>query len=135
MTGLEALHDAIQHYEGWHPGSRSNRNRNPGNLRDSAHVAHGMDAGGYCVFNSIVDGSSALLGDLYAKVTGHSEHKLTPHSTLNDLFNIYAPQADNNNPNAYAQAVAEWCTAVLGRTITTQTTLGDLCPETLREAT
>jgi hypothetical protein len=134
MTGIEALHDAIQQHEGWHPGSRSNRNRNPGNLRAAATVPHSIDARGYCVFGSVVAGSAALLYDLHAKITGHSVHALTPDSTLDDLFEIYAPRADHNNPNAYALAVAEWCTVALGRTITTQTTLRALCPELFVEA-
>lgn len=133
MTGLEALHDAIQNHEGWHPGSRSNRNRNPGNLRGAASVFHTMDAGGYCVFDSILQGSAALIDDLKAKVTGHSSHSLTPHNTLDDLFDIYAPRADSNDPNAYALAVAEWCAAALGRQVTHLTTLRDLCPELFQE--
>lgn len=129
MTGLEALHDAIQHREGWYAGSRSNRNRNPGNLRASAHVGHTMDAEGYCVFVGVVDGSLALLQELTAKVTGNNKHGITPESTLDDLMNVYAPAADRNQPHPYAVADAQWCTVALGRTITSQTTLRALCPE------
>lgn len=129
MTGLEALHDAIQHHEGWYPGSRSNRNRNPGNLRASARVAHSSDTAGYCVFSTVLDGSRALLEELTAKVTGNNEHGITPDSTLDDLFNVYAPVADRNEPHPYAVAVATWCTAALGRTVTSASPLREVCAE------
>lgn len=129
MTGLEALHDAIQHREGWYPGSRANRNRNPGNLRDSAAVAHTSDMGGYCVFATVVLGSYALLEELRDKATGNNKHGIGPDSTLDDLMNVYAPAADRNQPHPYAVADAQWCTAALGRRITSQTTLRELCAE------
>ncbi len=129
MTGIEALHDAIQHHEGWYPGSVSNRNRNPGNLRNSASVTHTTDAGGYCVFTSVVDGSRALLQELKDKVTGNNLHHITPDSTLDDLFNVYAPVADKNQPHPYALAVALWCTQALGRPITSALRLRDVCRE------
>jgi len=129
MTGLEALHDAIQHREGWYPGSRSNRNRNPGNLRATSVSPHSMDAEDYCVFGSVVTGSFALLTELTAKVTGNNEHGITPDSTLDDLMNVYAPASDGNQPHPYAVADAQWCTSALGRLITSKTTLRELCVE------
>lgn len=128
VSGLEALCDAVQHHEGWYPGSRSYRNRNPGNLRSSPYTAT-EDKDGYGVFDSLVHGYTALMYDLRAKVTGHSEHGLTPNSTLDDLFDVYAPRSDKNNPNAYAVDVAQWCTVALGRPCTHSTTLHDLCVE------
>jgi hypothetical protein len=125
VHALEAMADAIMQYEGWHLGSRSWRNRNPGNLRDS-HWGHKTDDDGYCVFGSLTDGYDALLDDLKAKVKGKSSHHLTPTSTLSDLFDVYAPRADSNNPNAYAAFVAGYLTHALSREITTSTELGTL---------
>lgn len=123
MTTLEALADAFMHHEGWFPGSRSNRNRNPGNLRPWKD-GQPKDDGGYRVFPSLVEGYQALLDDLEVKL--HGSHGLTPNSTLLDLLNIYAPAGDNNNPNAYATAVAQWVSTALGKPITTKTTLKEL---------
>jgi hypothetical protein len=128
VTGLEALCDAIQHHEGWYPGSRSYRNRNPGNLRGSPYTAN-KDPEGYDVFPDLITGYQALQFDVRCKVTGHSEHEVGPSSTLDQLFDIYAPRADHNDPNAYALAVAQWCTQALGRECTHLTTLRALCPE------
>lgn len=123
MTTLEALADAFMHHEGWYPGSRSNRNRNPGNLRPWKD-GQLKDDGGYRVFSSLVEGYQALLDDLRVKLQG--SHGLKPESTLLDLLNIYAPAGDNNNPNAYALAVAQWVSVALGKPITTKTTLKEL---------
>jgi hypothetical protein len=123
MTTLEALADAFMHHEGWFPGSRSNRNRNPGNLRPWKE-GQPKDDGGYRVFPSLVDGYQALLDDLEAKL--HGSHGLTYESTLLDLLNVYAPAGDNNNPNAYAVAVAQWVSTALGKPITTKTQLKEL---------
>lgn len=129
MTGIEALHDAIMAQEGWKAGSRSNRNRNPGNLRASAHVTHTLDDSGYCVFRSILDGSDALLCELHDKITGANEHGISQGSTLDELFDVYAPRSDKNNPNEYAVFVAQWCSTALSRGITHASTLGQVCPE------
>jgi len=120
MKTVEALADAFMHHEGWFPGSRSNRNRNPGNLR-AFQKSQPVDDGGYRVFASLVEGYQALLDDLSAKLNG--SHGLTRESSLLDLLNIYAPAGDNNNPSAYAIAVAQWVSTALGRAITTKTQL------------
>src|SRR5208282_1017284 len=128
MTGIEALMDAIMHQEGWFPGSVSNRNRNPGNLRGSS-VIHTTDVNGYCRFETLFDGLAALKLDLTAKITGKGGHKLGPNSALDDFFNVYAPASDHNQPSVYAGAVANWCTIALARTVTHLTSLKALCPE------
>jgi hypothetical protein len=102
---LDALALAIFAYEGSIPGQRAYRNCNPGNLRSSA-AAIGMDEKGYCIFGSFVAGFNALLADLTAKVSGRNTHGLGPDSTLEDLFRVYAPSADNNDPERYATFVA-----------------------------
>jgi hypothetical protein len=128
MTGIEALADAIMNFEGWHAGSRSNRNRNPGNLRDSAaKVAEDPD--GYAVFPDLPTGYRALLDDITAKVTGHNTHGLGPASTLADFFRIYAPSGDRNDPDTYARHVASELTLALRKPVYLSTTLGSICPE------
>lgn len=112
MRILECMADAIQHYEGWHPGSVSCRNNNPGNLRHSP-LQRAVDDRGYAIFVDYETGRRALLNDLEAKVYGHSKY-LNTGSTLQDLFDVYAPRADQNEPSRYAEFVAEWLTRGVG---------------------
>jgi hypothetical protein len=128
VTGLEAMADAISAHEGWSLGSRSYRNRNPGNLRESEKF-HTTDPQGYCVFPGFVAGYLALLWELTRKITGQNKHGIGPTSTLEELFDVYAPRADRHQPNPYARFVAHWCTVALGRVITAQDLLGDICPD------
>src|SRR5271167_4818842 len=105
MNAIEALADAIMTFEGWHYGTRSWRNRNPGNLRpvpDKIPIAP-VDDGGYYSFSSLAFGWSRLIADIDAKFAG--SHGLTPQSTLQDLLNIYAPAGDHNNPTEYCKFV------------------------------
>ena len=122
MTPLEALADAIMQFEGWKPGSRSWRNRNPGNLRPY-NSSQPTDGQNYRVFPSLSDGFEALTQDLEAKFSG--SHGLNHSSTLLDLLNIYAPAGDANDPSQYAEFVCLWTSKALARTITPTTTLGD----------
>jgi hypothetical protein len=125
MNALEAVADAIMHYEGWFAGSRANRNRNPGNLRDSPYK-NSEDPQGYAVFDSLSSGYEALLHDLEVKFSGRSHSGLTPDSTLLDLFEVYAPSADRNNPSRYADFVADWISHALNRTFTVDSHLRDV---------
>ena len=127
MSPLEALADAIQTFEGWHAGSRSWLNRNPGNLRAYAS-GQAVDKQGYRIFVSLAEGWQALLYDLKAKF--HGSHGLTPETlgrapTIADLMNVYAPAGDSNNPRAYANFVASWTSRALGYTVLPTTTLED----------
>jgi len=131
MNGLEALHDAVMTMEGWHPGSRSQVNRNPGNLRGSRTVAHQMDAGGYAVFSSITLGSTALLNLFRDYGEGYIAEGVTWDSTLDTIFQHYAPQADHNNPNTYALFVAGFVSHCLGKPFTHLSTLREVCAEFL----
>lgn len=125
INPLEALADAIMAFEGWHVSSTSYRNRNPGNLRNSKFQT-GTDAKGYAIFDSLAQGYQALMFDLTMKVRGHSAHKLTPDSTLQNLFDIYAPRADANNPGAYALFVCAWLCKAVGREFTPASKLSEL---------
>ena len=136
MKLLEALADSIWRFEGWVPpgvdpklpdGSRSWRNRNPGNLRPviaSGVQAVPVDDRNYRVFDSLAQGWIALLNDISAKLEG--SHGLTDNSTLRNFFDIYAPSNDDNDPNKYARQVAIWLSRDLGSTIAPETTLGQL---------
>lgn len=119
MDPLEALADCIMRFEGWlYPastaaprGSTSWRNRNPGNLRDSS-LKSSLDEKGYAIFPSLGVGFDALKADLYLKSTGKSKHNLTPQSSLFDLFNIYAPSIDQNDPEHYCRSVCLWLSQI-----------------------
>ena len=123
INPLEAVADAIMSFEGWKPGSRSYRNRNPGNLEGGSVVD---SSGKYNVYPTLVGGYNALLAELAAKFSGNNRHGIGPDSTLLALFNIYAPPSDNNPTNIYCQYVATWCSQVLGVSITPETKLGDI---------
>jgi hypothetical protein len=144
MKLLEALADSIWRFEGWIPpgvdpkfpnGSRSWRNRNPGNLRPvrsnlkadsdgNLRPIVPVDQANYRVFNSLEYGWAALLDDITAKLNG--SHNLTNESTLRNFFDIYAPSDDDNDPNKYARQVAIWLSRDLNQTIAPETTLGQL---------
>jgi len=121
MEPLEALADAIMTNEGWRLGTRSWRNRNPGNLRRSNPIQP-VDKDGYRIFDSLAQGFLALRADLDAKTRLHS-HGLSNSSTMLDLLNIYAPAGDANNPTAYTNFVCKWTSAILLREIKPLTTL------------
>jgi hypothetical protein len=118
MDPIEAIADAIMKFEGWAPGSKSYRNRNPGNLEDSN--------GNYHVFQSLVEGYSALLSDLRAKFQGKTKTGLGPDSTLIQLMMKYAPPTDNNPTQAYTDFICGWVTKALGITVTQDTPLKEL---------
>lgn len=99
--------DAIQTHEGWYSGSRSYRNNNPGNLKYVGQArATGKDSGGFCIFATYADGRQELIDLLTRAASGKSSY-YRPEMTLVDFYNVYAPSSDNNNPNAYAVAVAK----------------------------
>jgi hypothetical protein len=119
MNAYDATAMAIFMFEGGNehsPTSRNVRNNNPGNLR--AYLSsQQVDSGGYRTFYSFADGWMALLGDIRAKVTVH----LQAGATMLDFFNIYAPGADHNDPNGYAQFVVRWQSSALGHEVTLST--------------
>lgn len=129
---IEALADCIMRFEGWAPpgstiggvkGSTSWRNRNPGNLRDSTYK-EGIDDKGYAYFSSMIQGWGALMYDLKAKFNG--SHNLTPQSTLHQLFSIYAPPTDNNDPQQYSRTIALWMSKIYNAQVTPDWTLENI---------
>jgi hypothetical protein len=122
VSGLEAVADAIQVFEGWKPGTRSYENRNPGNLRLVGRTA---DDKGYTIFPDLPTGYAALLRELQSKFSGANSHGIGPSSTVLALFNVYAPPSDDNPTNAYAQFVADWVSKALAKPITVASHLSD----------
>jgi len=83
-------------------------NNNPGNLRWSPFAVGTKN--GFAVFETLEKGFQALLWDLEQKAKGNTTwSKLGPNSTILDFCKIYAPQADNNNPEIYAQNIVKIC--------------------------
>ena len=90
---------AIEKYEGYYPQSRSYRNNNPGNIKS-------LD-GSFLTFKSYQEGFDYLCDYLKRVCEGkHTGYSKGGETTLLEFFIIYAPQADNNYPIAYAQFVA-----------------------------
>lgn len=119
---VDATAMAIFMFEGANkcdPTTHNIRNNNPGNLRPYK-TGQEVDAGGYRVFPLFVDGWQALIGDINAKVLRMAD------ATLVDLFNVYAPGADHNDPRGYAQFVCGWLTRALGKSVTVATRIGDI---------
>jgi hypothetical protein len=111
MFKLEQLALAMITVEGWYwtgqksyaQGSRSFRNHNPGNLRSSPFQV-GND-GGFAVFRTDLEGWQAMIWDLQNKALGKTITGLNGNSTLKDLIWKWAPPSDNNNSQAYLNAV------------------------------
>jgi hypothetical protein len=121
VNAIDATAMAIAMFEGMNlhsPLVRNVRNNNPGNLRP--YLANQItDTGGYRTFASFAEGWAALIADINAKL----QHHLTPTSTMIDLFNIYAPGADHNDPAGYAQFVCRWLSDALAKSITLASTI------------
>ncbi len=104
---LDKWADAIQHFEGWFPGSKSFRNNNPGNIRYIGQKrATGQDSTGFCIFASYADGRQELI-DLLLRATSGKSTIYRPEMSLLQFYEKYAPSSDNNYPDVYAKAVAK----------------------------
>lgn len=133
MKPIEALADCIMRFEGFLPpciisdnGSISWRNRNPGNLRPT-DPSQPRDDKNYRVFDSLADGWMALIEDLEAKILHGSHGIVEETSSLHDLFNIYAPSLDANDPQHYSRQIAIWLNDIYQvKTITADTKLEDI---------
>lgn len=107
---LDKVADAIQQFEGWTAGSRSYRNNNPGNIKSFGGEAWlgqvGVDSANFVIFDTYEHGRRALLKLLTNAATGAIMPSYTPQMSLYDFFSRYAPSSDNNEPNRYAEFVA-----------------------------
>lgn len=127
ISPLEYVADAIMSFEGWAAGTRSQRNRNPGNLREGANMV-GTDGENYAVYESLIDGYDDLLHDLECKFTGENHHGLGPESTVAELMAVYAPESDNNQPLKYAFFLSKYVSRCMVRTISPATKLKEIYP-------
>lgn len=98
---------AIRGYEGWNPGSRSFKNNNPGNCRYSTVGYTAVykpvlkDPQNFAVFKDYATGWLYLRNLVKERIAAH------PEWSLKDFFAVYAPASDDNDPVAYAAAVAK----------------------------
>ena len=108
---------AIQEMEGYYPpgtkgfpnGSKSWRNKNPGNIRYIGQKrAVDQDAQKFCIFKTYEDGFLTLKEMIQRAATGASK-VYRPEMTFTDFFKVYAPSSDGNYPEKYAKFVAEKC--------------------------
>lgn len=111
MLKLERLTLAMAEMEGWTPstasplpgGSRSYRNHNPLNLRQSPFAIGTLD--GFAVFATDADGFAAARWDIRQKARGNTSTGLNGDSTLRALIKVWAPAEDGNDPASYLQHV------------------------------
>ncbi len=75
--------------------TRGIRNKNPGCLKCKGTA--GRDKDGFAIYNTWEEGYYALNSLLYRVYNGKS---------LRQVFKVYAPASDGNNPRSYAQTVA-----------------------------
>lgn len=94
----------------WSQLPLANRNNNPGNLRSSNAVDWTPWEGWFARFATLEEWRKALESDITAKLTGRSpatKNMLWKDAdTLQEVISVYAPAGDWNNPQAYAQSVA-----------------------------
>ena len=96
---------AIQEHEGWYNGSRSFRNNNPGNLKDTGNwkLSTGRDAQNFAIFKTYEDGFNTLKQMILNIIKGYSKY-YKPDFTLLEFFSVYAPKPENDSV-AYASFV------------------------------
>lgn len=103
MSLTESIAQAIAQMEGFYtPGTRPNRNNNPGDL-----ISWGSTptSGGFAVFPTAQDGWNAL----YSQVDKNIGRGLTLQEFFAGkpgVYGGYSPSADANNPAGYANFVA-----------------------------
>ena len=99
MTRLVSWAMAIMEFEGYHQGSRSYKNNNPGNLKwpDMKNT----DELGHSIFPTFRDGWDALIRQLEMAVNGQSK-VYNPEMTLREFHQHYSEK----NQTAYAEFVA-----------------------------
>lgn len=129
---IELFCEAIQIMEGWYPGSRSQRNNSPGNVKFSPvgySAIYGevkKDPQNFAIFPSYALGWLYLKNWLKGIMKGTNSSwnqrakdrfnfNHAGYLTIGEFFKIYAPAEDQNHPEAYAKFVADY----LGLPVTT----------------
>lgn len=99
---LENMARAIMDFEGYFGGSVSERNNNPGNLKNAGQAGViGQDSQGHAIFESFEAGWNALINQLTIAFDGRSRI-YNPDMTLFEFFSKYAEA----NSTEYADYVA-----------------------------
>jgi len=104
ITKLAGL---IRDYEG-RPGDRNYRNKNPGNCRyhwGGYALKYGkvtQDKDGFAIFPTYEQGWIYLQNMLKSWAQGNRGEW-----TILEVMKVYAPEADNNNPTAYAEFITK----------------------------
>jgi len=89
----------IQTIEGWFPGSVSQSNNNPGNLKYAGQPgATGASSSGFAIFPSYQAGYQALLNQINLDASRGL--------TIAQFAAKYAPAQDSNDPASYAAQIA-----------------------------
>jgi len=99
-NALDNIAQAINNFEGNSAGAISTRNNNPGNLVSGPNMI-GTN-GGFAVFSDIGDGWDALIERIQSWANAN------PDADFYDFFSIYAPASAGNNPDEYADYVANY---------------------------
>jgi hypothetical protein len=89
---------AIMEFEGYHKGSASYRNRNPGNLKWPNTMS---DTSGHSIFRNFEVGWDTLVHQLNIALTGES-NVYDPTNTILEFYSKYA----EGNSKQYAEFVA-----------------------------
>lgn len=125
MHPLEAVLFGIMQGEGWHPGSVSWKNNNPGNLMKSPWaVAH--DTFGHAIFSSFIFGWSAALWELWRYFSGKDAGGVGPDSTLGELIAKWIGGDIAKLPSGYVAAVIEAVTRGTHAQVNVETKLRDI---------
>lgn len=88
----------IQRNEGWFPGSKSQKNNNPGNLTYAGQPGAHADENGFAVFPDYKSGYEAL----NRQIALDAKRGLS----IRQFSAKYAPKKDGNDPEKYAQDLA-----------------------------
>lgn len=97
---LEEMAKAIMDFEGYFPGSVSERNNNPGNLKFARQAGStGEDEQGHAIFGTFEEGWNALVNQLKMAITGTSR-VYRPTDSLYEFFSKYA-EANSIQYTAY----------------------------------
>ncbi|MFN3324296.1 MAG: hypothetical protein ACK5AZ_12425 [Bryobacteraceae bacterium] len=100
---VDAIAHAIATMEGFYvPGSLAQRNNNPGNLRNWGSLPTNS---GYAVFPTVEQGWAALKRQVKLNI-GRGLNLYEFFGGKPGTYAGYAPAADNNRPNQYAEFVA-----------------------------
>jgi hypothetical protein len=99
LGDINTVAQTIQQVEGWTPGSVSQRNNNPGNLKCAGQPGLvGCDSSNFAIFPDYATGYQALENQISLDASRGL--------TIAQFTQKYAPASDANNPSSYAATIA-----------------------------